>query len=97
MCEGSEKMGVKVKTSVLVFAVIVFGMLMMWAVRRRRTRRTVHLDDLPAPSDKVRALALDPKRKIDAIREYRQETGLGLLEAKAIVEALLMGGVASGR
>jgi hypothetical protein len=78
-----------VKASLLVFLVFLFGMLMMWAVRRRRTRRTVHLGDLPAPSDKVRALALDLKRKIDAIREYRLETGLGLLEAKAMIEKIM--------
>ena len=67
----------------------LFVFLPLWAVRRRRARRTVNVDDLPVPAEKVRRLAADPKRTIDAIREYRQETGLGLLEAKEAVEQLM--------
>jgi ribosomal protein L7/L12 len=40
------------------------------------------------PSDRVKALAADPKRKIDAIRLYRRETGADLRQAKAMVESI---------
>jgi hypothetical protein len=40
------------------------------------------------PSDRVRELAADPKRKTDAIRLYRRETGADSLRAKAVIEAL---------
>jgi len=38
-------------------------------------------------SERVKLLAVDPKRKIEAIRVYRQETGAGLKVAKDVVEA----------
>lgn len=42
----------------------------------------------PAPlSDRVKELARDPTRKIEAIKLYREETGEGLAEAKEAVEA----------
>ena len=77
------------KTFLVLLLLGLFLFLPMWAVRRRRARRTVRVDELPVPSEKVRRLAADPSRKIDAIREYRQETGLGLLEAKEMIENLI--------
>ena len=41
----------------------------------------------PAVSDRVKELAADPKRKIEAIKVYREETGAGLAEAKDAIEA----------
>jgi hypothetical protein len=40
-------------------------------------------------SDMVKQLARDPMNKIEAIRLYRQETGVGLAEAKDAVEAYI--------
>ena len=40
-------------------------------------------------SDRVKQLAGDPARKIEAIKVYRQETGVGLAEAKEAVEAYI--------
>lgn len=40
----------------------------------------------PEVSDHVIALARDPARKIDAIKALREETGVGLAEAKRVVE-----------
>ncbi len=40
------------------------------------------------PSDAVRELARDPKRRIDAIRLYRQETGKELKEAVDTIDQL---------
>ena len=37
-------------------------------------------------SDRVKELAADPQRKIEAIKAYREETGAGLKEAKDAVE-----------
>jgi ribosomal protein L7/L12 len=41
-----------------------------------------------AISERVKQLAADPSRKIEAIREYRRETGAGLAEAKSAIESL---------
>jgi ribosomal protein L7/L12 len=38
-------------------------------------------------SDRVKELAADPGRKIEAIKAYREETGAGLAEAKKAVES----------
>jgi hypothetical protein len=38
-------------------------------------------------SDRVKEIARDPARKIEAIKVHREETGAGLVEAKAAVEA----------
>ena len=40
-------------------------------------------------SDRVKELARHPTRKIQAIKVYREETGAGLAEAKAAVEAYI--------
>ena len=40
-------------------------------------------------SERVQVLARDPKRKIEALKTYRQETGAGLREAKETIEAFL--------
>jgi ribosomal protein L7/L12 len=46
----------------------------------------------PSLSQRVMEIASDPGRKISAIKAYREETGLGLKEAKDAVEAWLAGG-----
>jgi ribosomal protein L7/L12 len=38
-------------------------------------------------SDRVKQLAADPGRKIEAIKVYREETGAGLAEAREATEA----------
>lgn len=40
-------------------------------------------------SDAVKLLAADPRQKILAIKAYREETGVGLVEAKEAVEAYI--------
>jgi ribosomal protein L7/L12 len=40
-------------------------------------------------SDRVKELARDPARKIEAIKVYRDESGAGLAEAKEAVEAYI--------
>ena len=40
-------------------------------------------------SDRVRELALDPQRRLEALKCYRQETGAGLPEAKAVIDNLI--------
>jgi hypothetical protein len=44
---------------------------------------------LPAMSDEVKRLARDPATKIAAVKLHREETGLGLAEAKADVETFI--------
>ena len=42
-----------------------------------------------ALTDRVKELARDPARKIEAIKLYREETGAGLAEAKEAVETFI--------
>jgi ribosomal protein L7/L12 len=44
-------------------------------------------------SDEVRRLARDPGNKILAIKLHREQTGLGLKEAKDAVEAYMASGL----
>jgi ribosomal protein L7/L12 len=41
------------------------------------------------PSERVKQIAANPRKKIEAIRAFREETGLGLKEAKAIIEEVI--------
>ena len=44
---------------------------------------------LPKMSEAVKLLAADPTKKIAAIKLYREESGLGLAEAKSDIEEYL--------
>lgn len=48
----------------------------------------VELGQFAEPSDQVKALARDPKMQIQAIKAYREQTGLGLKEAKEVIDQL---------
>jgi ribosomal protein L7/L12 len=43
---------------------------------------------LAEPSDEVKALARQPGKHIEAIRAYREQTGLGLKEAKDVIDRI---------
>ncbi|MBB4844664.1 ribosomal protein L7/L12 [Paucibacter oligotrophus] len=47
------------------------------------------------PSEQVKALARDPKTQIETIKAYREQTGLGLKEAKEVVDGLRQGAASS--
>jgi hypothetical protein len=49
----------------------------------------ISCDEVGGLSDRVKELARDPSRKIEAIKAYREETGAGLAEAKQTVEAFI--------
>ena len=53
-----------------------------------------YVEDTPKclMSPEVQALARDPTWKIEAIKVHREETGVGLKEAKDAVEALIYSG-----
>jgi len=40
-------------------------------------------------SDRAKQLAADPKKKIEAIKAFREESGPGVREAKRIIEELI--------
>lgn len=42
----------------------------------------------PDPSELVRQLALDPKKTVEAIKTYREESGTDLKNAKQVVDQL---------
>jgi ribosomal protein L7/L12 len=79
------------------FSILIVGPL--WAIDRRTRRLETMISDIvrhlgvsgasiQEPSDEVKALAKDPEKFILAIKAYRAQTGLGLREAKEVVERL---------
>jgi hypothetical protein len=50
---------------------------------------SISFDEFAVLSDRVKELARDPNRKIEAIKAYRDETGAGLAEAKGTIEAFI--------
>ena len=83
----------------LILGLGVFGSLMGGHIQRlQEVERKLNLllehaglDPLAPvePSQTVKDLALDPSRKIEAIRQYRKETGAGLKDAAKVIEAVL--------
>jgi len=49
----------------------------------------IPFEEFTGMSDRVKDLARDPSKKIEAIKAYREETGAGLAEAKQAVEAFV--------
>ena len=82
-----------------ILAGLMLGFLAVLALRFHRTDRLEGKVDLilaqlgiafpPEPSERVKTIARDPARKIEAIKSYREETGLGLKEAKDAVESAI--------
>jgi ribosomal protein L7/L12 len=63
-------------------------------IRRLERKVDAFLEHLgiPAPSnlsEEVKTLARDPQRKVSALLLHRQQTGLGLSEAKSDIEAFI--------
>jgi hypothetical protein len=85
-----------------LFAVALLVTLWAYVCIRDLTRRTQNLEQMlfaiakkldvslpyvpPPPSQKILDSARDPKQRIEAIRAYRQETGLGLKEAVQAID-----------
>jgi ribosomal protein L7/L12 len=78
--------------------VLVWILSMYWETKTRMGRLERKLNALlrhhgidltqgSALSDRVKQMAADPNRKIEAIKAYREETGAGLAEAKEAIEA----------
>jgi len=83
---------------ILGILVLVWILSMYWETKSRMGRLERKLNALlrhhgidltqgPALSDRVKQMAADPIRKIEAIKAYRDETGVGLAEAKEAIEA----------
>jgi ribosomal protein L7/L12 len=85
-------------------AVVFIGVIVIWGTvaqmqgRLERAERKLnallrHFKIEPAQgsllSENVKELARDSARKIEAIKLHREETGVGLAEAKAAVEAYI--------
>jgi ribosomal protein L7/L12 len=81
--------------SVIAVACAVYYTAVAWFAHRERMAKIEHgLDpDRPIvrrpPSDRVKQLASEPARKIEAIKVYREETGAGLADAKEAIESFI--------
>jgi Ribosomal protein L7/L12 C-terminal domain len=83
------------ETLLVIIGVCVGFQLAIWILRYRSQRASAQRVEsrnagLGPVSDRVRVLASDPNRKIEAIKALQEETGLGLAEAKAAVEAIMI-------
>jgi hypothetical protein len=85
---------------VLVGVLTIWGIVHRTQARLNRIERQLNLllrhsniDPTPGSplSDRVKALADDRARKIEAINAYRDETGASLAEAKAAIDAYTNG------
>ena len=83
----------------LILLAVVFALQQLAGIRRSTENTEAMLGRLLAhhaiewqkpspPSEKVRALAPQPNAEIEAIRAYRQQTGLGLKEARGVIQSL---------
>jgi ribosomal protein L7/L12 len=68
----------------LIYTRVVHLQRHVWLIARHLN---IDLNKPPEVSDRVKELAADPARKIEAIKLLREETGAGLAEAKDAVEA----------
>jgi ribosomal protein L7/L12 len=81
-----------------VALVIVLALILINNIRSERSEGTARPvsrprdGSLPGLSQRVKDIARDPNHKIAAIKAYREETGLGLKEAKDAIEAWLATG-----
>ena len=57
-------------------------------MKRLLAHQGIHWEAAIEPSAKVKELAISVENEIAAIKAYREQTGLGLKEAKAVVEEL---------
>jgi hypothetical protein len=83
--------------NLIILAVIAFAQLRLGrqlsdqqaTISKLVARLGVKLDIPLEPSGAVKELAKSPNQYIAAIRAYREETGAGLKEAKAVVDKLV--------
>jgi len=77
----------------IAFALAIYFTATGWFKHRERMamiERGLNPDQMPPMlplSDRVKELASDPTKKIEAIKVYRAETGTDLAQAKAAVDA----------
>lgn len=72
------------------------GLCVMFILLGPRGKK-IDIAALPRPSEAVRAKCGDPACPlVEAVKAYREETGVGLSEAKAFVDPQRAGGRASG-
>lgn len=74
-----------------VFLVLLVALLIYIAIlatRLQQLKRSRALMQSVAPSVRVRDLAADPAKRVQAMRIYREETGADVRVAKAVVDVL---------
>ena len=91
LLELSNQADGRKKTGVFIVAAVAFTFWMISIFRVRRENKLQTQIALPPLSDTVKQIARDPSRKIEAIKAYKDETGLGLADAKRAVEEYISG------
>lgn len=76
-------------TLMLVFKIYVQTIQIERSVGRIAKQLGVDVLKPSELSERVKDLARDPSRKIEAIKAFREETGAGLAEAKTAVEVYI--------
>jgi ribosomal protein L7/L12 len=96
----SDSWATAVAIASVAFAFTIYYVAVAWFTHRERMAKIaqgIDPDRKDQPlrrqplSERVKQLAGDPARKIEAVKAYREETGAGLAEAKEAVESFLDG------
>jgi hypothetical protein len=80
--------------ALVIFGISVGYLVGVWIGERRAVARILPRSGAELPqrrelSDRVRGIACDPGRKLEAIKVYCEESGAGLGEATEVVEAYI--------
>jgi len=73
----------------LTVLIIIFYIDLTVKRHERKLKRRMEIEFPSRLSERVKQMALDPDRKIEAIKLYREETNASLKEAKEAVEDFL--------
>jgi ribosomal protein L7/L12 len=91
LLELSNQADGRKKTGVFIVAAVAFTFWMISIFRLRKENQAQPQMALPPLSDTVKQIASDPSRKVEAIKAYKDETDLGLADAKRAVEEHIAG------
>ena len=61
---------------------------LLFRVTKLLEHQGIQLGEALEPSDRVKELAKTPGKEVEAIKAYREQTGLGIKEAMAVVRGL---------
>jgi hypothetical protein len=80
-----DGLGVGFPCGIILFACATISLFTLWWVLEHTTRSGGQPRSLPEFSRHVRDLALDPRRRSEAIQAYQTENGVGIKQAEEAI------------